>query len=97
MHLAYKFNFTTQGWSIFEKDLHTIDLKFDKIGNYYILDDKQQMYAANSRNKVVLGGVFDFEVDPAGRFHVIPISSQGLTLNQWITRDGYTFKYYSRD
>ena len=57
---AYKFNFITGQWSIIYTVPNVTDIKFDKVGNVYYIDNLGNVF--NSQNASLLQGVQDFEV-----------------------------------
>jgi hypothetical protein len=59
---AYNFSFATGSWNLFDQSSQIKDVKFDKLGNMYILDPAGNLYAANSPTTPILTGIKDFGV-----------------------------------
>ncbi len=55
--LGYEFDFITGVWKVFDKDFQMKDIKFDKVGNFYLLDLSGNLYAKNSKDKIILRGI----------------------------------------
>lgn len=68
---AYRFNFVNGDWATFDKDLQIKDIKFDKIGNFYILDTENNLYAQNSKTSIILKNIQDFEVTTSNQIYAI--------------------------
>lgn len=71
------------------------DIKFDKLGNFYLLDFKDRVYAKNSRTKVTLENILDFEVTATGDILAISKLTSGVTFNTWQDTNGQRNKLFS--
>ncbi|CDW86474.1 UNKNOWN [Stylonychia lemnae] len=68
---AYKFNLDNGEWTSFDNDFQIKDIKFDNLGNYYLLDTKNRLYAKNSKTSILLNDIKDFEVSSNGQIYAI--------------------------
>ncbi|CDW83583.1 UNKNOWN [Stylonychia lemnae] len=97
--LGYFFNFVKGVWNQFDKDFQIKDIKFDKVGNYYLLDTQNQLYAKNSKTKVILKNIKDYEVTVTGQIYAISTnikeSNSQQQLNAWIQGEGFQYKLLS--
>ncbi|CDW73285.1 UNKNOWN [Stylonychia lemnae] len=98
-HSAYRFNFVNGDWLSFDQDLQIKDIKFDKLGNFYVLDMQNQLYAQNSKKTVILKNIQDYEITTQGQIYAISTnikeSTQQQQLNTWISGDGFQYKLLS--
>ncbi|CDW81728.1 UNKNOWN [Stylonychia lemnae] len=96
---GYRFNFVNGNWLSFDDDLQIKDIKFDKIGNFYVLDIQNQLYAKNSKSTVLLKNIQDFEVTSQGDVYAISStvkeSNSQQQLNVWISGSGFQYKLFS--
>ncbi|CDW72676.1 UNKNOWN [Stylonychia lemnae] len=96
---GFKFNFVKGDWQLFDDVFQPKDIKFDKLGNFYALDKNNQLYAQNSKTKVILKNIKDFEVTGQGKIYAISEtitkSNPQQLLNTWIQGDGYQYKLFS--
>jgi hypothetical protein len=76
---AYRFNFMTGQWSIVDPKFNTADIKFDKVGNIYLLDVSGNVYSNKDRSTVVLAGVKDFEVTVGQKIYAISTTGTAST------------------
>ncbi|CDW89155.1 UNKNOWN [Stylonychia lemnae] len=93
--LAYKFNFDNGLWSPLDKSLQVKDIKFDKAGNFYLLDTSNQVYAQNSKSAVILKDIQDFVVGSNGMIYAISSNPSQPNSVKWIKGDGFQYKLLS--
>ena len=62
---AYKFDFRTGNWFIMDPSFNVSDIKFDKLGNMFLLDGTGKISSNTNKNIVILTGVKDFEITTA--------------------------------
>jgi hypothetical protein len=60
---GYRFNFITGQWAIIDTNFQSSDIKFDKLGNMYLLDLQGNIFSAQNKGLVIYAGVKDFEVN----------------------------------
>ncbi len=78
----YKFNFASGQWSLFDKDFQCADVRFDKMGRMYLLDNAGQVFGPDSKSRRILSGVADFEVTVPGRVWAVSNKSE-TSSNAW--------------
>ena len=95
----YKFDFRTGQWTLFDKDFQCADIRFDKMGRMYLLDTIGTVYGPDSRTKVVLTGVSDFEVTVTGRVWAVSnrttTSASAWKEGSWDTVNSIQYKMFA--
>ena len=59
---AYKFNFRTGLWFIIDSSFNVSDIKFDKLGNMFLLDGKGRISSNGNKNIIIRPDASDFEI-----------------------------------
>jgi len=49
-------------------------MKFDILGNFYLMDTSFNVYAKNSKTKILLKGIKDFAVNVQGQIYAISLN-----------------------
>lgn len=104
-NFIYKFDFSTGQWSLFDKDFQGKDIRFDKLGNFYLLDVNGTVYDKNSKSKAVFKNVVDFEPRVDGNMWIIsqkaaftaPFSASAWKEGQWDTESSLKYKRFNED
>jgi hypothetical protein len=98
---AYKFDFNNGQWNIFDSVNQVQALRFDKLGNIYILDRTGAVSVNSNKMNKILTGIQDFEVTATGRIYTVATSTNtsanAYTANVFDSTGvaPYTYKMYS--
>lgn len=60
MSLNYNGDFNSSYWSQAFPGVDAVGIKWDPYGNFYLLDSRNNVYAANSLDEIVIRNVSDF-------------------------------------
>jgi len=72
---AYKFDFNSGTWNIFDSQNQVSAMRFDKMGNIYTLDRKGNVAANRNNAQKILSGVTDFEINVNNQIYAIGASA----------------------
>eukprot|EP00347_Sterkiella_histriomuscorum_P004868 403358782 len=78
---GYLYSANSSDWSKAFSKFQFEGIRFDNYGNFYLLDQKYNVYAKNNTNEIILNNIHDFQISSSNVFHAI-------TENQMDTRFG---------
>eukprot|EP00347_Sterkiella_histriomuscorum_P013028 403366291 len=68
---CYKYNNTFSQWQLAFQRMSVELIRFDKEGNFYLLDIDGNMYAKNSQTQILLQNILDFQIQYNGTIYAI--------------------------